>query len=100
MPVRSPMVPLIILSTTSLYRTDDMARCIYRLRLDVTRPLEYSRFVILQIGADTYGYTRERQMAVGNETGLIRQWSTAVGRQLLSHDAHAPGGANTVGLVA
>jgi hypothetical protein len=64
---------------TTLYRTDDMARCIYRLRLDVSRPVEYSRFVILQIGADTYGYTAERKMAVGNEEGLLRQWATEWG---------------------
>ena len=65
--------------TTSLYRSDDMARCIYRLRMDVKQPIDYSRFVILQIGADTYGYTRERQMAVGNEAGLVREWRTTWG---------------------
>ena len=65
--------------TTSLYRSDDMARCIYRLRCDVSRRVEFSRFVILQIGADTYGYTAERKMAIGNEGGLQREWATQWG---------------------
>ncbi|MHB0956703.1 MAG: LamG domain-containing protein [Pirellulaceae bacterium] len=64
---------------TTLYRTDDMARCLYRLRFAVSRPVDFSRFVILQIGADTYGYTAERKMAVGNEQGLVREWATEWG---------------------
>ncbi len=63
----------------TLYRSDDMARCIYHVRMDVSRPVEYSRFVILQIGADTYGYTAERKMAVGNEQGLLREWAAEWG---------------------
>ena len=66
-------------TTVSLYRTDDMARCIYQLRFDVQQAVEFSRFVILQIGADTYGYTRERKMAVGNEDGMTREWDTVWG---------------------
>jgi hypothetical protein len=66
-------------ATVSLARTDDIVRGTYQLRLDVTKPMEFSRFVILQIGADTYSYTGERKMAFGNETGLIRQWSTRWG---------------------
>ena len=80
--------------TTSLYRSDDMARCVYRLRFDVTRPVEFSRFVILQVGADTYGYTAERKMAIGNVDGLQREWATQWGGnryrtepQLLTGDA-------------
>jgi len=66
-------------ATVSLARTDDIVRGTYRLRLDVKQATDFSRFVIFQIGADTYSYTGERQMALGNETGLIRQWPTQWG---------------------
>lgn len=66
-------------ATVSLARTDDIVRGVYRLRADVKEPVEFSRFVIFQIGADTYGYTGERQMAIGNEDGLIREWPTQWG---------------------
>jgi hypothetical protein len=66
-------------ATVSLYRSDDLVRGLYRLRLDVREPADCSRFVICQIGADTYGYTGERKMAVGNETGLLREWDTRWG---------------------
>jgi hypothetical protein len=66
-------------ATVSLARTDDIVRGIYQLRLDVTKETDFSRFVIFQIGADTYSYTGERKMALGNESGLIREWSTQWG---------------------
>jgi hypothetical protein len=66
-------------ATVSLARTDDIVRGVYRLRLDVTHPTEFSRFVLFQIGVDTYSYTGERKMALGNETGLLREWATEWG---------------------
>ena len=65
--------------TVSLGRTDDIVRGIYRLRLDVKKAFDFSRFVIFQVGADTYSYTGERKMAVGNETGLLKEWDTQWG---------------------
>ena len=66
-------------ATVSLCRTDDIVRGVYRLRMDVKEAMGFSRFVIFQIGADTYSYTGERKMAVGNETGLVREWDTQWG---------------------
>ncbi|MCU0961453.1 MAG: LamG domain-containing protein [Pirellulaceae bacterium] len=66
-------------ATVSLYRSDDLVRGVYRLRLDVHEPCEFSRLVVFQVGADTYGYTAERKMAVGDETGLLREWTTQWG---------------------
>ena len=66
-------------ATVSLARSDDIVRGTYRLRLDVKKPVDFSRFVIFQIGADSYSYTGERKMALGNETGLIREWPTRWG---------------------
>lgn len=69
-------------ATVSLARTDDLVRGTYRLRLDVTEIVEFSRLVIFQIGADTYSYTGERKMALGNESGLTREWATQWGEGL------------------
>lgn len=66
-------------ATVSLGRTDDVVRGVYRLRLDVNEALDFSRFVIFQIGADTYSYTGERKMALGNESGLLCEWDTQWG---------------------
>lgn len=66
-------------STVSLARTGDLVRGMYRLRLDVRREVDFSRFVIFQIGADTYSYTGERKMALGNENGLLKEWDTQWG---------------------
>jgi hypothetical protein len=62
-------------ATVSLYRSDDINRGVYRVRMDVRRPMEFQRFVFFQVGADTYNYTAERKMALGNESGLLREWS-------------------------
>ena len=66
-------------TTVSLWRTDDITRGLYHVRMDVKRALDFSRFVIFQVGADTYNYTGERKMALGNETGLTREWTTQWG---------------------
>ncbi|MEM7012410.1 MAG: LamG domain-containing protein [Verrucomicrobiota bacterium] len=66
-------------TTVSLARSDDVVRGIYKIRLDVKELAELSRFVIFQIGADTYSSTGERKMAVGDESGLIREWETQWG---------------------
>ena len=65
--------------TVSLARTDDIVRGTYQIRLDVDKPTEFSRFVLFQIGADTYSYTGERKMALGDETGLLKEWDTQWG---------------------
>lgn len=66
-------------ATVSLARTDDLVRGVYRLRLDVTKATDFSRFVLFQIGADTYNSTTERKMAIGDETGMIKEWNTQWG---------------------
>jgi Concanavalin A-like lectin/glucanases superfamily len=66
-------------TTVSLGRSGDLVRGTYRLRIDVSKAIDFSRFVIFQIGADTYNYTSERQMALGNESGLVSEWRTQWG---------------------
>jgi hypothetical protein len=65
--------------TVSLARTDDLVRGVYQIRLDVREPVDFSRLVFFQIGADTYSYTSERKMAMGNESGLTREWQAQWG---------------------
>ncbi len=64
---------------TSLARTDDLVRGIYRVRMKVSEPVDFSRLVIFQIGADTYNYTREKRFVLGNEKGLQKEWQTQPG---------------------
>jgi len=66
-------------TTVSLARTDDIVRAVYRIRLDAQQIIDFSRFVLFQIGADTYTSTSEREMAFGNETGLMKEWNTQWG---------------------
>ncbi len=65
--------------TVSLTRSDDLVRGTYRIRLDAREAVDFSRLVLFQIGADTYSYTSEQKMAMGNAAGLIREWTTTPG---------------------
>ena len=65
--------------TVSLGRSDDIVRGIYRLRMDVREETEFSRFVLFQVGADTYNPTREAKLAIGNEQGVIKEWESQAG---------------------
>ena len=65
--------------TVSLARTDDIVRGVYSIRMDVKQPVEFSRLVLFQIGADTYSYTGERKMAVGDTKGMVLEWDTRWG---------------------
>lgn len=65
--------------TVSLARTDDIVRGTYRIRMDVKEPVAFSRLVLFQIGADTYSYARERKLAVGDATGMVREWPSQWG---------------------
>lgn len=73
--------------TSSLSRTDDLVRATYRIRMDVDAPVEFERFVIFQTGADTYTYTQDRKLAVGQATGLISEWNAHWGGNVNRGDA-------------
>jgi hypothetical protein len=66
-------------TTVSIARTDDLVRAVYRVRFDVQQATDFSRFVLFQIGADTYTSTSERKMALGNQNGLLKEWNTQWG---------------------
>jgi len=65
--------------TVSLTRTDEFVRATYRVRLDVGEPIDFSRFVIFQIGADTYNFSQPGKFALGNESGLVAEWTSHPG---------------------
>lgn len=62
--------------TTSIYRSDDYVRVVYKLKLFVNSPLSYSRLAVIQAGSETYSYTGERKFAFGDENGLKEEWGT------------------------
>jgi len=62
-----------------LARSADLARASYRVRMDVIRRTDFSRLVLFQVGADTYNYSRDRKLAVGDAAGLLREWSATPG---------------------
>ena len=66
-------------TTASLARTDDLVRATYRIRLDVSKAVDFSRLVFFQTGADTYLASRQRRFAYGNENGLIKDWEATWG---------------------
>jgi hypothetical protein len=47
--------------------------------MNVTEPVDFSRFVIFQIGADSYLSTREKKFAVGYGNGVIKEWDAQWG---------------------
>ncbi|MDB4537193.1 hypothetical protein N9230_01095 [Akkermansiaceae bacterium] len=65
--------------TMSLGRTDDVVRGTYRVRLEVEKAVDFSRFIFFQVGSDTYNFTKERKMAFGNQAGLVKEWDTQWG---------------------
>lgn len=65
--------------TTSIYRSADYVRGVYKIKLKVNKPIHFSRLAIAQIGSQTYSYTGEKKMAFGDEHGLIEEWNTQWG---------------------
>lgn len=65
--------------TTSIYRSADYVRGVYKIKLKVHKPMSFSRLAIAQIGSQSYSYTGEKKMAFGDEHGLIEEWETQWG---------------------
>lgn len=62
-----------------LARSSDISRASYRVRMTVERRTEFSRLVLFQVGADTYNYSRDRQLALGDASGVLREWAANPG---------------------
>ena len=62
-----------------LSRTDDLVTATFRLKMNVTKPVDFSRFVIFQVGADSYLSTREKKYALGDKKGVRKQWNARWG---------------------
>ena len=65
--------------TTSIGRSDDITRGIYRIKLKVLNTTSFKDFVVFQVAAPAYHYTKSNTLAWGNETGLKKQWSASIG---------------------
>tara|TARA_R110002096_G_scaffold374692_2_gene568406 strand:- start:1266 stop:3437 length:2172 start_codon:yes stop_codon:yes gene_type:complete len=81
-------------TTVSLCRTDDLVRGTYRIRMDVNATTDFSRFVIFQIGADTYSSTGERKFAYGDQNGLKEEWSAKWGENAYRNEPKEGAGRN------
>ncbi|MDX9747538.1 MAG: hypothetical protein RBT57_03460 [Paludibacter sp.] len=65
--------------STSVGRSDDIVRGIYKIKMQVLKDFTFSDFVFFQAAAATYKYTRSNTLAWGNETGLVKQWNATIG---------------------
>ena len=61
------------------YRTDDMTRGIYRIRMDVRSDINFADFVFFQMGSENYNIGDSDKLAVGNEDGLVKEWKATKG---------------------
>jgi hypothetical protein len=61
--------------TVSLGRCDDLLRVFHGFRYDVRKATRFSRLAFYQLGADHYLWFGYNQIARGNESGLIEEWS-------------------------
>lgn len=56
-----------------LARSSDISKASYRVRMQVDRRTEFSRLALFQVGADGYNHSRDRKLAVGDASGLVRE---------------------------
>lgn len=60
--------------STSITRSDDINRGIYKIQMKVNADVEFEKLDIFQLGAATYHYGFSKEIALGNENGLIKKW--------------------------
>lgn len=60
--------------TTSITRSDDINRGIYKIRMNVNDNVQFNKLDIFQLGAATYHFGYSHNIALGNEQGLIKKW--------------------------
>ena len=62
--------------TASVGRSDDIARGIYKIKLNVLKDTDFKDFVAIQFAAADYHHVKSKVLAWGNETGLKMQWNS------------------------
>lgn len=60
--------------TTSVTRSDDINRGIYKIRMNVNEDIQFEKLDLFQLGAAAYHYGLSKEIALGNENGLIKKW--------------------------
>jgi hypothetical protein len=61
-------------ATVSIARSDDIVRGSYQLDIQVKKPIPFSRAVLFQLGSDRYNPNREAQIAMGDTSGVHKNW--------------------------
>jgi hypothetical protein len=67
--------------TTSVIRSDDITRGIYKIKLKVLKDVSFKDFVIFQAAAASYHQTRSKTLAWGNSEGLKKEWKATIGEK-------------------
>ena len=68
---------ILVKYATSMYRSDDITRSIYKIRMDVENDVEFDELVIFQMAASTYHYGFSKCFSWGNESGVKKEWNVA-----------------------
>jgi len=64
---------------TKVYRSDDLTRGVFHLKVNVLDDLSFKDFVVFQAAAQYYHYVNSKTLAWGNEDGLKKIWETNTG---------------------
>lgn len=67
------------LLNTKVYRSDDLTRGVFRLKINVLDSISFNDFVIFQAAAQYYHYANSKTLAWGNESGLKKLWEADTG---------------------
>lgn len=67
--------------TTSIGRSDDVTRGVFKIRMDVKDDITFTDLAIFQLNAETYHFAISRKIHIGNESGLLRSWNTVEGEK-------------------
>jgi hypothetical protein len=65
--------------TTSIGRSDDITRGIYKIKLKVLKDTEFKDFSIIEMASSRYHHVTSKNLVWGNETGVKKQWESTVG---------------------
>lgn len=65
--------------TASIGRSEDITRGLYKIRLDVLEDTEFEDFSIIEMASSRYHHVKSKDLAWGNETGLVKKWQATTG---------------------
>ncbi|MCX6218562.1 putative Ig domain-containing protein [Spirosoma sp.] len=64
--------------STAIYRSEDMTRGLYKVRMKVLQNTKFKNFSIFELGTYWYHATKSAKLAVGNTDGLTEEWNATI----------------------